>query len=78
MSETHGKNDDGLAVRLRGVVRSFGRGEARVMALRGIDLDVRRGELMMLVGPSGCGKTTLISVIAAILDPDEGSCRVLG
>jgi putative ABC transport system ATP-binding protein len=48
------------------------------MALRGIDLEVRRGELLMLVGPSGCGKTTLISVIAAILDQDSGKCEVLG
>ena len=48
------------------------------MALRGVDLDVRHGEVMMLIGPSGCGKTTLISVIAAILDPDDGDCRVLG
>jgi putative ABC transport system ATP-binding protein len=66
------------AVHCRGVTRAFGSGNARVMALRGIDLDVRRGELMMLVGPSGCGKTTLISVIAAILDADDGECRVLG
>jgi putative ABC transport system ATP-binding protein len=71
-------NGSDLAVRLRGVTRSFGSGQARVMALRGIDLDVRRGELMMLVGPSGCGKTTLISVIAAILDADAGDCQVLG
>ena len=70
--------DDELAVRLRGVTRAFGTGAARVMALRGIDLDVHRGELMMLVGPSGCGKTTLISVIAAILDADDGEARVLG
>jgi putative ABC transport system ATP-binding protein len=48
------------------------------MALRGIDLDVRRGELLMVVGPSGCGKTTLISVIAGILDQDAGQCEVLG
>lgn len=46
------------------------------MALRGIDLEVRMGELLMLVGPSGCGKTTLISVIAGILDQDEGECLV--
>jgi putative ABC transport system ATP-binding protein len=46
--------------------------------LRGIDLEVRTGELMMLVGPSGCGKTTLISVIAGILDQDDGECRVFG
>jgi putative ABC transport system ATP-binding protein len=49
-----------------------------VIALRGIDLDVHTGELMMLVGPSGCGKTTLISVIAGILDNDEGDCTVFG
>jgi putative ABC transport system ATP-binding protein len=49
-----------------------------VTALRGIDLDVRTDELMMLVGPSGCGKTTLISVIAGILDQNEGECRVFG
>lgn len=48
------------------------------MALRGVDLDVRRGELLMIVGPSGCGKTTLISVIAGVLDRHSGECEVLG
>lgn len=67
-----------LAVRCRGVTKTYGTGDAGVMALRGIDLDVRRGELLMVVGPSGCGKTTLISVIAAILDQDAGQCEVLG
>jgi putative ABC transport system ATP-binding protein len=67
-----------FAVQCRGVTKTYGTGDARVMALRGIDLDLRRGELLMLVGPSGCGKTTLISVIAAILDQDSGSCEVLG
>jgi putative ABC transport system ATP-binding protein len=67
----------GVAVHCREVTRSYGTGVGRVIALRGVDLDVRRGELMMLVGPSGCGKTTLISVIAAILDADSGECRVL-
>ena len=47
-------------------------------ALRGVDLDVRRGELLMLVGPSGSGKTSLISIIATILDQDSGTCEVLG
>lgn len=47
-------------------------------ALRGVDLEIRSGELLMLVGPSGCGKTTLISIITSILDQDAGRCEVLG
>ena len=65
-----------LAVRCTGVTKTYGTGNAKVVALRGIELDVHTGELLMLVGPSGCGKTTLISVIASILDQDEGSCVV--
>ena len=67
-----------LAVHCRSVTKTYGAGETRVPALRGIDLEVRAGELLMLVGPSGCGKTTLLSVIAGILDPDGGDCTVLG
>src|ERR1700704_581767 len=67
-----------LAVRCRGLTKTYGAGDRKVMALRGVDLDVRLGELLMLVGPSGCGKTTLISVIAAILNHDSGDCEVLG
>jgi putative ABC transport system ATP-binding protein len=68
----------GLAVHCRGVTKSYGKGDTKVVALRGIDLDIKRGELMMLVGPSGCGKTTLISVLAGILDRDGGECSVFG
>lgn len=64
------------AVRCRSVTKTYGQGENAVTALRGIDLDVRAGELMMLVGPSGCGKTTLISVVAGILNRDGGQCVV--
>jgi putative ABC transport system ATP-binding protein len=67
-----------FAVRCRSVTKTFGTGDATVMALRGVNLDVRLGEMLMLVGPSGCGKTTLISVIAAILHQDSGNCEVLG
>lgn len=66
------------AVRCRGLSKVFGTDENQVHALRGIDLDIAHGELMMLVGPSGCGKTTLISVIAGILDGSDGLCQVLG
>jgi len=67
----------GVAVRCRGVTKTYGSGANAVRALRGIDLDVHVGELLMLVGPSGCGKTSLISVIAGVLDRDGGECTVL-
>ena len=67
-----------LAVHCRGLKKSYGTGAAQVEALRGIDLYVNRGELLLLVGPSGCGKTTLVSIISAILDQDAGCCEVLG
>jgi len=67
---------NGIAVYCKGVTKTYTTGSTKVLALRGVDLDVRLGELLMLVGPSGCGKTTLISVIAGILDHDEGECFV--
>jgi putative ABC transport system ATP-binding protein len=67
-----------FAVQCEGVTKSFGDGDAKIQALRGIDVDVRFNELTLLVGPSGCGKTTLISVIAGLLDPTDGEVRLLG
>lgn len=64
------------AVTCRGVTKSYGQGMSVVQALRGVDLEVHTGELLMLVGPSGCGKTTLISVIAGVLGRDAGDCSV--
>jgi putative ABC transport system ATP-binding protein len=66
------------AVRAKGVSKWFGEKEARIEALRRLDLDIGMGELAMLVGPSGCGKTTLISVVAGLLDASEGDLEVLG
>jgi len=66
------------AVICSGVTKWFGEGDARVQALRGLNLEIGMGELAMLVGPSGCGKTTLISIIAGLLDATEGDVEVLG
>ncbi|HVX12493.1 MAG TPA: ABC transporter ATP-binding protein [Pirellulales bacterium] len=66
------------AISCRDVTKEFGSGGALVKALRGVDLDVYRGEITLLVGPSGCGKTTLLSVIAGIMRPTSGSVHVLG
>lgn len=66
------------AVTCRNVTKTYGSGDNLVHALRGINLEIETGELLMLVGPSGCGKTTLISVIAGILDRTGGECTVFG
>lgn len=66
------------AVRARGIVKSFGTGDTKVTVLRGIDLDIYLGEMLLLVGESGGGKTTLLSAIAGILDIDDGDIDVLG
>ena len=67
-----------LIVQCRGLTKSYGSGATAVNALRGVDLDVRAGEVVMLMGPSGCGKTTLLSVIGGLLKADKGSCTILG
>jgi putative ABC transport system ATP-binding protein len=66
------------AVRARGIVKSFGTGDTKITVLKGIDLDIYRGELLLLAGESGGGKTTLLSAIAGILDIDAGEIDVLG
>lgn len=66
------------AVTCQKITKVFGEGPSRVEALRGVDLDLDEGKLLMIVGPSGSGKTTLISILAGILDPTEGECTILG
>jgi putative ABC transport system ATP-binding protein len=66
-----------LTVECKQLTKVYGTGETAVQALRGVDLAVAPGELLLLVGPSGCGKTTLISVIASVLNGTSGECRVL-
>src|SRR6266852_5867987 len=67
-----------MAVACRNLVKEFGDGDQKVMALRGVNVDVPPGEMTLLVGPSGCGKTTLISILAGLLDPTSGALQVLG
>jgi putative ABC transport system ATP-binding protein len=67
-----------IAVKTRQVVKGFGEGEARTLALKGVDFDAAEGEMLMVVGPSGCGKTTLLSVIAGTLVFEAGNVEVFG
>ncbi len=67
-----------IAVATRGVVKTFGRGDNAVRALKGVDFEARCGEMIMIVGPSGCGKTTFLSVICGTMKADAGSVNVFG
>jgi putative ABC transport system ATP-binding protein len=69
-------NEGTTAVRTRGVIKTFGRGDNAVQALKGVDFDAHCGEMIMIVGPSGCGKTTFLSVVCGTMRADEGSIEV--
>ncbi len=59
-------------IKLRGINRTFGSGDERTEALRGVDLDVAEGEFLTVMGPSGCGKSTLLSVVGMLDGAWEG------
>ncbi|MBN1483532.1 MAG: ABC transporter ATP-binding protein [Chloroflexia bacterium] len=63
-----------IALMAEGLVKSYG----RVHALRGVDLEVRRGEILGYLGPNGAGKTTTVRCLLDLIRPDEGTVRVLG
>ena len=57
---------------LRGVKKAYGAAEVAVPVLDGVDLEVEKGEILVILGPSGSGKTTLLNLVAGIDRPDEG------
>ena len=62
----------------KGLWKSYGSGRLRVDVVKGVDLEVGRGEFLAIVGPSGSGKTTIIMMLAGIEAPDRGSIVVDG
>jgi len=65
-------------VRVRDVTKSYGEGNAKTTVLRGVSLDIEKGELIALVGQSGSGKSTLLNIIGGLDRPDAGEVEVLG
>jgi putative ABC transport system ATP-binding protein len=65
-------------VRVHRLSRVFGEGETRVEAVRDVDLELARGEIVLVMGPSGSGKTTLLSMLGGLLRPTQGEIWVDG
>jgi len=65
-----------IVISAKGLAKTYGRGAKKVAAVRGLDLQVRKGEIFGLVGPDGAGKTTTIQMLCGILTPSSGSAIV--
>ena len=67
-----------MFLQIQGIQKSFGAGDSRVDVLKGLDLDIERGEFCVLLGPSGSGKSTLLNIIGGIDSADEGNLVIDG
>lgn len=65
-------NEKRPAIRAEGLTKIYGSGESTVYALRGVNLSVPRGEMVVLLGPSGSGKSTLLNILGGLDSPSEG------
>lgn len=74
MRPSRGEDDDGVVLRTEGLEKSFG--DRKV--LKGVDLEVRRGETLVIMGGSGCGKSTVLRHLIGVLRPDRGRVEVFG
>ena len=67
-----------MFLEIKGIKKSFGTGDSRVNVLKGLDLEIERGEFCVLLGPSGSGKSTLLNMLAGLEPPTKGEIIVRG
>ena len=67
-----------MFLEIQGIHKSFGMGESRIEVLKGLDMEIGKGEFCVLLGPSGSGKSTLLNIIGGIESADEGSISIEG
>jgi len=72
------RTPESTVIRAEGISKTYREGTTELRALQGVDLQVRAGELTLLMGPSGSGKTTLLSILGCILRASEGKLEILG
>ena len=65
-------------INIKNLDHYFGKGELRKQVLFKIDLEIERGEIVLMTGPSGSGKTTLLTLVSGLRSPQTGSCQILG
>ena len=65
-------------VKLQGVKKDYGQGDIVVHALRGVDLEIEKGDMAAVAGPSGSGKSTMLNIISGLDSPTDGSIQVDG
>jgi putative ABC transport system ATP-binding protein len=71
-------SENDLIIRAKGVKKTYNTGKVIVEALRGVDLEVHRGEMVAVMGPSGSGKTTLLNILSGLDEIDEGVIEIDG
>lgn len=67
-----------VAIEVTDLTKTFGKGETKVEAVKGVSLKVRKGEIFGFLGPNGAGKTTSLRMMVSLLEPDAGTVKIFG
>ena len=67
-----------MFLKIKGIKKAYGQGESHAEVLKGIDIEIQKGEICVLLGPSGSGKSTLLNIIGGIDNADEGYISING
>ena len=67
-----------MFLEIKGIKKAYGQGESRAEVLKGIDIEIQKGEICVLLGPSGSGKSTLLNIIGGIDNADDGYISING